>query len=414
MSEEQEQFNQAFGEQHTGISEDCRYDMNCIKNNQPNVNELNMRLSDTSYFTDLSWRLLGRYIANNNQLEKVDLLCCGITDEIMALLFRELTYSTSLNHLDLSGNSSFGIEGIRSMILFLQNSPNLSSIGFNGHKNFNSECFTVLIQALQNTRVWRLEFHDCNITNISALELYALPYLNVITFHGNNIGREGCRTLANILQKKDTRLSYLFLDNTGIDDEGAEIIANSLKHNTKLKTLHLVDNNQIIEKGFKVFLKLLVDVSSVESTYNSNHTLNELWVPKTSMGSYINAALHMNKTNTNSEATGRAKVIRYQLNSQIRKKLCHLQGIEYTSIGSLFADIEPKLLPDILALIGENHGQCELYTTLIQMVPDLLSCIDRNSMIKYEMARNSLQMVELTHQLAALSDKNDLLSKMLD
>ena len=65
-------------------------------------------------------------------------------------------------------------------------------------------------------------------------------------------------------------------------------------------------------------------------------------------------------------------------------------------------------------LIGGNHGQCELYTALIQMVPDLLSCIDRNAMIKDEMTRNSLRMAELTRQLAALSAKNDLLSKMLD
>jgi len=47
------------------------------------------------------------------------------------------------------------------------------------------------------------------------------------------------------------------------------------------------------------------------------------------------------------------------------------------------------------------------------MVPDL-SCIDRKAMIKNEMARNSLRMAELTRQLAALYDKNDLLSKMLD
>ena len=79
-----------------------------------------------------------------------------------------------------------------------------------------------------------------------------------------------------------------------------------------------------------------------------------------------------------------------------------MQGIEYTSIGSLFADINPKLLPDILALIGGNHGQSELYTALIQMVPDLLSCIDRNAMIKNEMTRNSLQMAELTRQLSSL------------
>ena len=190
------------------------------------------------------------------------------------------------------------------------------------------------------------------------------------------------------------------------------VISEALKQNTKLQLLTVTSNN-ITKLGKRAFLKLLVDVSSVDSTYNSNHTLNELRVPKTSMGSYINAALHMNKTNTNSEATGRAKVIEYQLNSQTRKKLCELQDIEYTP-GSLFADIDPKLLPDILALIGSRHGQSELYTALIPMVPDLLSCIDRNAMIKYQMARNSLQMAELTRQLAALSDKNNLLSRMLD
>jgi len=40
------------------------------------------------------------------------------------------------------------------------------------------------------------------------------------------------------------------------------------------------------------------------------------------------------------------------------------------------------------------------------MVPDLLSCIDRNAMIKDEMSRNSSRMAELTRQLAALYDKN--------
>ena len=69
---------------------------------------------------------------------------------------------------------------------------------------------------------------------------------------------------------------------------------------------------------------------------------------------------------------GKAKVIRSHLNSQTLKNLCQLQGIEYIP-GNLFVDIEPVLLPQILALIGSEHGQSELYSALIQMAPDLLS-----------------------------------------
>ena len=38
-----------------------------------------------------------------------------------------------------------------------------------------------------------------------------------------------------------------------------------------------------------------------------------------------------------------------------------------------FAGVEPVLLPRILALIGEEHGQGELYNTLIQTAQDLMS-----------------------------------------
>ena len=43
--------------------------------------------------------------------------------------------------------------------------------------------------------------------------------------------------MARLLRKDDTRLNELDLDNTGIDDDGAELIASSLENNTKLKDL---------------------------------------------------------------------------------------------------------------------------------------------------------------------------------
>ena len=67
---------------------------------------------------------------------------------------------------------------------------------------------------------------------------------------------------------------------------------------------------------------------------------------------HIDRATKVNKGNEgNSHAAGRAKVIDTQLNSQKRKELCRLQGIDY-SYGILFAEIEPILLPETLALVG--------------------------------------------------------------
>jgi len=301
-------------------------------------------------------------------LKTIDLHNCNLTDEKMALLFKELVRSVSLKRLDIDRNL-FGIDGVRCMIPQLQNCPHLSTLMMGGNRNINSECFEVLVNALDAKSVEELYLQKCNITDISALDTYNLPNLKELVLNRNNIGRDGCRILSNMLQKDRSALTELFLINTGIDDEGAEMIASSIKQNPTFKKLHLNSNTGITEKSCLAFLKLLLDVSSIENTYTSNHTLTECYLFGTlnsETQSVINNACKMNRMNNN---PGRAKVIKYQLNSQNRKKLCELQGVEY-STNNIFADIEPVLLPEILALIGDRHGQSELYTALIPTAPD--------------------------------------------
>jgi len=397
--EEEEQYNQAFGE-HTDIPEDCREYINDIKNNNPDVNDIVIRSSDADEFTNLAWKLLGRYIANNTHLKKLVLEYCHLTDETMAILFRALKSSVSLKWLDLD-NNDFGINGVRCMIPFLQNSPNLSILYLGGsNNNVNNECLEVLVSALNEKAVTELYFYNSSITDISALGRYNLPNLEYLGLSGNNIGRDGIITLSNLLQQDDTRLTALELDNTGIDDEGAELLATSLEHNTKLEILRLRGNSNITEKGHRAILNRLNDISSIESTYASNHTLTELnlyyYHSTNETIGHINSAIEINKNNPSSRhAAGRTKVIKYQLNSQKREELCRLQGVEYSSIGNLFVDIEPKLLPSILVLIGNEHGQSELYTALVQTAPELLSYIDRRALIDGEFAKVEVRCADL-------------------
>ena len=90
--------------------------------------------------------------------------------------------------------------------------------------------------------------------------------LEVLYLSNNKIGREGCRSISKLLQKEGTRLNHLDLDSTNVGNEEAEILANSLRNNASLKTLELRENN-ITEKGYRAFSKLLYDVSSIDNTY---------------------------------------------------------------------------------------------------------------------------------------------------
>ena len=169
-----------------------------------------------------------------------------------------------------------------------------------------------------------------------------------------------------------------------------------------MTNLHLWENNNFTEKVFTAFSKLLNDVSSIESTYNSNHTLKYLSLPASTdatiqeMKGHINSAIKINKGNGgNPHAAGRAKVMQTQLNSQKRKELCRLQGIDY-SHGSSFADIDPILLPEVLALVGGNHGQRELYRMLMATVPYLASAVNEEAALQERMANNEACIAALT------------------
>ena len=315
MNEEERQFNQVFGE-HTGISTWCRKNIEKIKDNNESATDLNLH----DDLTDLAWKLLGRYIVNNTHLREVWMNECNLTNQKMSSLFGLLVNSSSLKKLELK-NNPFGVDGVQSMVPFLNNTK-LDSLYITGnwsymeHNNFCTECFDLVVSTLHDTNIQELWFMKCRITDISSLEIYTLPNLQQLYLDGNRISTNGCIIIADLLQKEGSTLMSLHLNYTGIDDEGAKILATSLMSNTKLKALCL-KGNLITGRGKAVFLKPLVDISSIENSYNSNHTL--IWlklvedcnvngdeVAKLILGSGYRIS-DINKNSRNSHAAGRAK-----------------------------------------------------------------------------------------------------------
>mmetsp|Transcript_19249 Transcript_19249/g.35981 ORF Transcript_19249/g.35981 Transcript_19249/m.35981 type:complete len:526 (+) Transcript_19249:523-2100(+) len=452
-----EEHHEAFGEQ-TNISRRIRYDINLIKNNDPNFKWFNMDDNDVEYFSDLAWELLGRYIAENNHLEDLG-FDCGLTDEKMTLLFKHLTRSASLKTLDISRNN-FGLDGIQSMIPFLKNSPNLTTLAASFNDNINADCFSLLVNALHDGPIEVLDIGKCSIEDITALETYSLPHLKSLDLQCNNIrimpslellphlktldlaknnigiipslekctnlqclhlnrnsiGMQGCMSISNLLKNTSSRLRILYLDSNDIGDEEAEILADSLRHNTALTRLWL-GGNKFKEVGLRAFLKLLNNVSSIEQTYKSNHTLITLGLPEFTdsksiqMKNKIDYFLRINYRSINgpnrrSVDVGQTKVIMTQLNSNTRMEICNLQSIDY-SYNSIFVEIDDVFIPHIMALVGRKHGQDELYRMIIATAPAMASIINRRAALRERIAENVARATALdsshTRQVEAMN-----------
>ncbi|KAK1746066.1 hypothetical protein QTG54_002673 [Skeletonema marinoi] len=124
--------------------------------------------------TDLSneeWEQLGRDLANCNQLESLNLEDAvggaDVGDCKTSFLFRGWTKSSSIKDMDL-GCNGFGLEGVQSIVPFLQNASNLKYLDVKGN-NIQSEGFNAIFRALR----------DSQIEELYCAKLYLQPIGNI-------------------------------------------------------------------------------------------------------------------------------------------------------------------------------------------------------------------------------------------
>lgn len=355
--------------------------------------------------------MLGRYMAKSTVLKGVNLSYVSMDGRRMRLLFREMTKSTSITSLSVGSDqwqntNHFGIDSIRDMVPFLKNSTEITRIHLGGNA-IHTEGFELLMNALDGGPIQVLELYQCSIDCILTLENCTLPNLTMVRLSFNNI-----RTMPSL--EKHTNLDSLDLCNNqielpkvqggaglknlslssnGITDEGVEVLVKSLQHNTSLTTLRL-SGNHFTDTGLCPLLKLLNDVSSINGTLNSNHTLTSVRTydysdrlddtpTKKEVRKLIKDATNINSKSSN---PGREKILHTLLNSTKRAELARFQwnGSTMASLlsddngngksltSSLLSDEHAFLLPEILSLVDSTHGQNELYHLLIEVVPYLL------------------------------------------
>ncbi len=372
-----------------------------IRQNDPCVKRLDLfgEFESAQDMTNEEWEQLGRDISNNMHLHTVCFFDYALNDRIGSFLFRGLTRSSSIKEMHLF-NNGLSVVGVRSMLPFLQNTNNLTRLDLD-HNNFLSEGFNLLFRELHNSPVEKLY---CSTNNIATLDIdveHSPKHLKSLVLQNNNIDADGCRELAKLLQGEDTTLRELDLNENEIDDEGVAVLADALNRNTSLKDLDLGNNDGISKQGKIMLLKLVNDVSSIEATLQSNHTLEYLKFSDVEeedeqIQRHIDMATAINSDNYPEEA-GRAKVIKMQLKCVNRGELADLQGVSH----SLYSEINPLHLPEVLALVGQDHGKGELYVALKSSIAGIISTVNRKECLKQQIAHDKAKIAEYKAKVEA-------------
>ena len=385
------------------IYEQFNRNLQPAKDNNPNVTELlgrgdNERIKN---FTDEEWVETGLALSKNTHLDTLQFGRNALNDHKMSLLFRGLTISRSIKNLYLHEN---GLKtGIESMLPFLQNASNLVTLDLDGN-SIQSEEFNFLLVALCDSPVKELHCCGCNIESIQIDNARYPTKLKDLRLFENRINEDGCRGLAKLLQMPDCALKNLSLGNNNIDDAGVALFANALQYNTTLTALYLYGNKGISKEGNIMMLKLVNDISSVKATLQSNHTLHTIYLDN---GDYddIMVQNQMNEFTTinaeysnNAEAAGKEKMIRFQLHSDRRSALAELQKVHQ----SVYSEISPIYLPELLSLVGPSHGQGELFAAVKSSIAVLMSIVNRKKRIKVARDYFLARAEQLTAEPAAI------------
>ena len=375
-----------------------------MKDNDPNVTELYGSGDNEfiQYFTDEEWLEFGRALSKNTHLNNLQLFRGALNDHKMSLLFRGLTLSSSIKCLCLHENE-LGT-GITSMLPFLQNARNLVTLSLD-HNSIQSEGFNVLLMALCDSTVKLLHCCGCNIESIHIDNDQYPAKLEALNLNRNRINEDGCRGLAKLLLKPDCALKRLDLSNNHVNDTGVENLVDALQKNSSLTVLRLQENMGMSIDGKIMLLKLVNDISSVEATLQSNHTLQTISLgigfsfDEQIFRQQINFVTMINiECGGDAEAAGREKMIQFQLHSERRSDLAELQKVHQ----SVYSEINPLHLPEVLSLVGHRHGQGELFAAVKSSIAALMSTVNRKRWIMEKRDYYLARAEQLTAELAAI------------
>ena len=220
------------------------------------------------------------------QLDELRFGGCRINDVGLQALIEGESHDhlSALKLLDLGGNN-FGNEGLSALAAALADCTGIKTLFLNNND------FSMAASGLRALSDWLqtagchldgLKLWNCDINDegLQALIEGAVDHCKYLDLQRNDqITLSGLRLLSTPLQSESCCLEELRLGYMSIGDDTAELFARALVDNKTLRILHLFgleEDISITPAGWSAFSKVLCDTLSVNNTYLSNHTFQEL------------------------------------------------------------------------------------------------------------------------------------------
>lgn len=410
----------AFGLDDKCDCEGCHHTLSSLmelKSNSPELTEYFLPHEYVSDFNDFGWHLLGNYIGSNAHLFRIGMGGVELTEGILSSLAEGFESRKNNSVLDIDFScTNLGVNELIWLAKMLKGFSKIDTLIFSGNSMIKSEELDIIMSTMAPPTLREIHFDGCGIERVDV----DLPILlHNLALCSNSITTAGCGDLARLLRRNDCTLKALLLTDNDIDNQGASKLANALCTNKHLSLLDLSCNPKITEEGHKSFLSAVNDISSIQNTLASNHTLTKVVFGDNFEGiddngdilivnvaidsaslSHLNDALEINAIHSRREEAGRKKVINTQLDIHRRDELSRLQGLNEPS---LFPDCPIHLLPEILSLIGTNHGLSEMYPVVNAFISTLMSMTRSqgsagNTKSKHQPKRSRKQRHEVLRQ----------------
>ena len=326
--------------------------------NNPNSSLADLILAQCS-LDDEGALVLASVVGSNGTLRKLDLGSNGdISSTGWRALFTQLQNPhSSLEHLDLWENS-IDNAAVNLLATALANgSINLEVLTLGENHYITTEGWRSLSTALQNPRCMLQELHlynnNFNDDDVAYLAI-SLGFNGILKHldlaYNMGVSSSGWRAFLAFLQNPNSALEELDLGGNLINDDVLASFANSLTHNNKLKELFIDDRN-ITSTGWDALSNVLCNKSSIEETFNSNHTLQTVFDPEytdeSDLPSDLRTLLQLNRGNNKMEAA-RRKILQVHFSGSFNMQP--------------FIDMDLTVLPHAVAWMArDEHGSSLLY-----------------------------------------------------
>ena len=331
---------------------------NMMKNNTTlkTINLASIKPRSDGWQPDGWQPLLSSLYSSNSTLKRLNLSNNSLNDAAVGALARWLGTNTTLEHLNLEDCNGINPNGWIDFFRTLRNSSTVL-------KDLILDNCNYITDAVVPTLVSSLG----SIRSLKSLGMASCFW--DITSRG-----QGWQTLATLLQNQNCMLTKLDIQENGsFDDDALVAFADALRNNSRLCELNLIGNDDPAESTWATLTNALCDKTSIETLYNSNHTLQKV-VDKEDgrvnpdSAEYFDSSYHfpqdlrsvlqINRRGNKAQAA-REKIIRYHM---LKDNVVNIES---------FLDMELNELPSAISWIGRDELGLSVLFKLCKSVPDM-------------------------------------------